>query len=63
MSTIIITSRSQPETLPLGEASPAVKTLLMSARKSINPDTARMLHCLAVQVARMQQRRQRHVQA
>ena len=63
MSVIIITPQSQPQRLPLGEPSSAVKTLLTSARKSGNPDTARMLRCLAVQVARMQQRRHRHDQA
>jgi hypothetical protein len=57
MSANIITPKSQPVTTLIAITSPAIRSLLRFAKGSSDPGTARMLHCLAAQLSRLQQGR------
>ena len=63
MTAQIITPRSRPETLLPEQLSGKAHALYHQAQASTDPITARMLYCLAAQLARMQQMRARNANA
>lgn len=57
MSANIITPRSQPAVILVDLISPAIRVLLRCADGASDPGTARMLLCLAAQIAQLQRGR------